>query len=129
MSLLRRFNTAINTDRRFAAWFYGALTVLWALLGIGETGTFSLVLRAIVVGCFAFVTANALIQWRRNGRWVAPRKEVGPLPPALREELQRLVDEGEPIEAIRLLRGRTGADLLTAKKTIDALERPAGRRG
>src|SRR5688572_10617425 len=50
-----------------------------------------------------------------------------PISDPLEGELLKLVKEGNPIEAIRLLRERRGLGLKEAKEVVDALA--AGRRG
>lgn len=58
----------------------------------------------------------------RDGEFPA----VGPLGPGVEREIASLLEQNEKIEAIRVYRERTGADLKTAKDAVEAL---AGRQG
>jgi hypothetical protein len=49
--------------------------------------------------------------------------QVGYVPPELLPQVRGLIEERKKIDAIKLLKERTGLSLLDAKNTIDALER------
>lgn len=50
-------------------------------------------------------------------------------PPALPDEVRELAAKGQVIEAIKLLRARTGMGLAEAKALVDSAPRPAKKSG
>lgn len=76
-----------------------------------------------------FVTAVVLalfIRWRRQRPATRPDLQIAPpapmqLPPDVKAQALLLKVEGRAIEAIKLVRTRTGCDLKQAKDTVDAL--------
>ena len=70
-----------------------------------------------------------LLRWRkgRRGDLAAPTEAavkaqlMGGVPPVMRAQVSHLIAEGRNIEAIKLVREKTGCDLKAAKDAVDAL--------
>jgi hypothetical protein len=83
-----------------------------------------------LVACGYVESCGAMVKWtdkiapvmRAEHCWVDPGPQIT-LPPDVLERVNELLQEGNPIAAIAVVREETGADLLAAKRYVDGLGR------
>jgi hypothetical protein len=105
----------------YAQWWLMVVAIVLAMVSDGRVG---LLVPAVAIWIWVIAPSLAKERERRQQAVAAPPR---PLTFYEREELIAKINAGRPTSAVRRYRDLTGADLYTAKVTVEALKREIGR--
>jgi hypothetical protein len=92
---------------------------------MNESGLANIGWMSFAAGFAGALALIIFLRWRRRSRAATLDLGPRPAPPALapdvRAQVRRLKADGRAIDAIKLVRSRTGCDLKAAKDAVDAL--------